>query len=726
MKKFLSILLCLAMLVCMFVACDQQPTEPPTPNDNGDTPTNQNPPPAEVRLRLIFPDGCSDALEDAVIKLKNAMVEAGMNPLMVSDEISDNAANTDAEILVGETNRPASTEYLAGAPENAYTVRAVGNKTVLAGGSDALTIRAIEYFIEHYIKTSTDGSFTVTEAFNDTLNLDVRFLVDGETEYKIAYQKGNATLADLMPELQKALRTATGKELPYSYAPATYAANAKQILVGVFDYEEAATVNTQLRLGGYAIAVTPSKIYLAASDANSYSQGFAALSTLLKNNTNGTGAKRTITLADGHQESKLVNKDLAHMPTPSAFPAKIIQTADNAGWTAVYQRCNVAFFNDYCAKLESAGFTKYAATNFHGDAADAKNYFATYLKDTNVINISFHENNDRLYLTTTSTNGEALPMNDAGNYTDVTSKYPIAFVQVGEADLRSANSSMCFIMRMADGSFVIIDGNREAGSGERIYRVLKKLAPNPNNIVISAWIMTHAHGDHFGGYKVFMESYKNDNTITLKRFIHNFPAAPYASDGSAHHNTLINLAKAFDSNVEIIRVHAGNVLHFPGAKFNVLYTQDEYLGYQDAMLNYNASSVVMQIVMDDGSKILVGADHPVQDAGGLQYGCEQAIWRWYGSFIQSDMVTTFHHGLGGGADGEVYAKIAPKIVFWCCDLATIQTYNLAGQGRNQYFKKEGVTTYVSDDNIHIAYFEKGEISVVQYNDIVNFLGATVK
>ena len=249
-------------------------------------------------------------------------------------------------------------------------------------------------------------------------------------------------------------------------------------------------------------------------------------------------------------------------------------------------------------------------------------------------------------------------------------------------------------------------------------------AKTAKDITVAAWIVTHAHGDHTAGFNYFMDNYKNDETITIKQFVHNFPHTSHSDGFGGTQNNMITKVKEFNPNVEILRVHAGDVVHYPGADINVLYTQEEYLGFQDDMLNYNASSVVVQIVTQDGSKILVGADHPVQDAGGTQYGCEQALMKWYGSFIQSDLVTTFHHGLGGGADGMIYDAIGASIVFWGCDLSTINTYNLANQGRNEYFKKEGVSRYVSDDNMHIAYFKNGTIQVKEYSNFDAFRTAT--
>lgn len=727
-NKWLCLLLCLTMLVGVFAGCTNNPTpdgEETTSENAGGNQDNggDDATPAATRIRVIYPDNYSNLLKESVNKLKAAMIEAELDPLVVSDADSDNAENTDAEILVGATNRPASGDYLKTAGVNAYTVRAVGNKTVLAGASDILTVKAVDYFIENYVAKAEGGTLAAVETFDGKNDAIVKLVETGKSEYVVSYDQKATYLTELMPNFKQAMRAATGVEFTYAYAGA-YAADKKEILIGTFDVPALASVKKTVPMGGYTIAVVGNKILLAASDKDSYKVCFDDFSKLLKNNASGTGTQRTIMLDGDYISTQQANKDLAHMPIPSDYPAKIIATADNAGWTAVYQRSSLNFFNEYKGLLESNGFTKYASTNFDGANANEKNYFVTYVKGDFAVRISFHTFNNRLYLTSTSIAEEVLPVKSVGSYTDVTNKYSMAFVSVGEADLRGQNSSMCYIMRLADGSFFIIDAGLAATCGQRIYQTIKKMAPDPKNVVISGWFITHAHGDHTAGFDYFMDNYKNDDTITFKQFVHNFPHTLHSDGLSGSQNRLIEKAKAFNPDIEILRLHAGDVMHYPGATINVLYTQEEYLGFQDGMLNYNSASVVTQIVTDDGSKILVGADHPVSDAGGTQYGCEAALWRWYGNFIQSDLVTSFHHGLGGGADNEIYYKIAPSIVFWACDLSTINLHNLANQGRNKYFKEQGVSLYVSDDNMQIAYLKNGTIEVVEFGNFDAFRTST--
>ena len=116
MKRLVSLLLCLAMLLCMLAACGETPqTSEQTPSTGGDQPTDGTASGNADLIRLIFPDGSSDGLMAAVTRLHSALTDAGINLKKVSDGLADNVTNADGEILVGATNRPASQNFVTNA-----------------------------------------------------------------------------------------------------------------------------------------------------------------------------------------------------------------------------------------------------------------------------------------------------------------------------------------------------------------------------------------------------------------------------------------------------------------------------------------------------------------------------------------------------------------------------------------------------------------------------------
>jgi hypothetical protein len=196
--------------------------------------------------------------------------------------------------------------------------------------------------------------------------------------------------------------------------------------------------------------------------------------------------------------------------------------------------------------------------------------------------------------------------------------------------------------------------------------MLKTQAPDPENIVIAAWVTTHPHRDHMDGLEHFANKYANDPTITVKQFVHNFAEDTIATPFERSCQVAVREAMPKFGDVEVVKPHAGNVLYYAGVKFRILYSHENHLQLNKAeKYDGNASSLVMQMETEDGFKILFGADSPMRDNGHggkpFTYG---AIHKRYGSFLESDVMTNMHHGLGGGSGWDTNSTIKPKIVLW--------------------------------------------------------------
>ena len=202
---------------------------------------------------------------------------------------------------------------------------------------------------------------------------------------------------------------------------------------------------------------------------------------------------------------------------------------------------------------------------------------------------------------------------------------------------------------------------------EEIYKVLRKQAPDPENIVISAFMITHPHLDHMGGFVQFAEKYASATNVTVKQVVYNFPEESMLNNDNSnseavHLNSTKAAIKKFGSGVEVVKPHAGNVLYYAGVKFSVLYTQEDGLNVFDSYIGAsmgNAASMVVQMETADGTKTILGGDYWADKT-------DRILERRYGSFLESYVVSLFHHGIGGGADanGRIYEAIKPKIVLW--------------------------------------------------------------
>ena len=181
--------------------------------------------------------------------------------------------------------------------------------------------------------------------------------------------------------------------------------------------------------------------------------------------------------------------------------ARHILPSGDGGYTAIFCQVTPVFFDTHKAKLLEAGYRLYTEQCFAGNAPDTQNLFATYESDDTVVTVGYHEADKWLiasYLP--KQEGFVLPPVEPPAYTPLGADYPTLLTQVGTERFHPSAMAMCYVLRAADGSFVCIDSDFQEASADLIYDILKKQAPDPEHIVISAWIFTHPHTDHVGGF----------------------------------------------------------------------------------------------------------------------------------------------------------------------------------------------------------------------------------
>ena len=402
----------------------------------------------------------------------------------------------------------------------------------------------------------------------------------------------------------------------------------------------------------------------------------------------------------------ILNSPIENVSVENLLPTmpishKIKEPAGNGGYTYIYDGVNKPIYDSCCEKILASGYAQYTKNQISGKAynnADltVNNYGSTFISTKAQIDIDFHASKGRMYINITPRSASVLRQREAQSYVRAGDKFPTIFVQYGLEDIDTGTqkeSSMGYIMRLDDGTFLIIDsGEYYDGVEVRIYDLLKSLAPDPNNIVICAWILTHGHYDHVGGFMKFADKYYNDPTIKVKQVVSNFPDDSNCLNNperSAHSYVRSATAKL---KAETLKPHTGNVLYYADIKINILYTQENYLACNadGIMKEYNAASLVMQIETAAKTKIFIAADHPVNGSYDGANWCEGALYVWYGTALQSYVTTTFHHGFGGGADNIIYTVIDARITLWDCDYSRAQ--EVTGYECNQFFLNSSATS----------------------------------
>lgn len=184
---FLALLLILPLISCVadtgggdLSATDTVSDTDPTDGVTGDAPDDE---PAvldiisggQAKYVICRPDKASDEIVEACKSLSKAFAAAcGTTVTLTNDFVIRESDIPECEILVGTVDR-AETELVSSELLKAsYTVRIVGKKLVIVGGSDASTLEAVNYFINTFLtgKNYGDGGFSFSELSEYTYNCE--------------------------------------------------------------------------------------------------------------------------------------------------------------------------------------------------------------------------------------------------------------------------------------------------------------------------------------------------------------------------------------------------------------------------------------------------------------------------------------------------------------------------------------------------------------------------
>ncbi len=340
---------------------------------------------------------------------------------------------------------------------------------------------------------------------------------------------------------------------------------------------------------------------------------------------------------------------LSSLPKYTYDPYKNHWDMENTAEMLLYSAVNSDGYTQYLTDLQTAGFTLYAENEIAG------NLFSTWTSEDVHVTMMFLPSQKSVRILAESSS-IGLPTREEDNvYTDAGVE-PL-LVQMGTAYTSSESNGMCHIYRLCDGSFIIVDGGfNQKVCGDEIYNILTKLAPDPENIVIAAWFITHAHGDHVGGFYQFTDNYVSGNSnITLEQFIYNYPTEMSftATDVSTNHIAKVATYTAkYPNAVKVIEAHAGQKYYIRDAEIEMLFAMDIFnMNYVSFM---NNSSLVFSVTLGDTRIMVTGDNGPL--AAPIIEAC-------YGNYVDCDIVQVAHHG-SAGSSASLNALYQPEVVLW--------------------------------------------------------------
>ena len=213
---------------------------------------------------------------------------------------------------------------------------------------------------------------------------------------------------------------------------------------------------------------------------------------------------------------------------------------------------------------------------------------------------------------------------------------------------------MSFVIVTEKNNAIVIDGGRPEDMP-----LLKQYLDGRH---ISAWILTHPHGDHISG--LIYEIERNGGAdFDIEKVVYAFPsyeallAAPSVPDREYFEADLGDILPKFEAIEHFLGnrrsiVSQGDTLDVDECHFEFIYT------YHDGLFSnpMNDASLVFTLTTPRKKIIFLGDLGP--EGGDILYEESRHL-------LKSDIVQMAHHGhMNVGM--EVYAAIDPEICLWCC------------------------------------------------------------
>jgi hypothetical protein len=381
-------------------------------------------------------------------------------------------------------------------------------------------------------------------------------------------------------------------------------------------------------------------------------------------------------------------------------------------------------FNEYVELLKKADFKLYAENVLE------ENEYYTYVNDELVVNMIFTKYNRKFKLTVESLSTTELPPRAEDNvYTPVPGLKSLITqvglfynVKVDEQGAMTNFNGMCYVIRLDDGSFIVVDGGHgDPTQVDNLYNTMKKQAPNPDNIVIAAWFFSHDHGDHTQTFQPFVNKYKD--MVTVERFIYNFPGEEQGNTSTVYKN-IQSYISGFFKEAKIVKAHPGQVFHIRNSKITILYTMDVY--ESEKLSDTNNASIVWQMELE-GKKFMCLGDYSESSLHLKKLYSKETL--------KSDIVQIAHHGISG-QDGSIYPIIEPEYAFWPVgayhvifhsngnipdlelDKKSFNDYFMKTMDQNKVFlaKDDFVVMTIDDGNISTQIFENNEDFMANYKN----------
>ena len=409
------------------------------------------------------------------------------------------------------------------------------------------------------------------------------------------------------------------------------------ILVDHTSFDESRTLSDIVKYNGYALSFGEKTFALAGRMESSLRTAKDLFLSALDYVINGGRTSDLGKLYCGSFD------EIANAPEMDGL--SLVTDAGDGSYMLLSQNSALDAFDRYAEKLKTTGYKLYTENRMSSVRC------ATYVGDCAIINLTYGENEgDRsLRAVVDIPRMTALPPVEREEYT------PICASSVTQLKPKAV-CYMSYVIKQDNGEYFIIDAGGN-GAQHYIYESLMKMSSG-EDVVVSAWLFTHFHCDHIGGFIELADNAEYMKKIRVKSIILNFPQWQVLDTCSAFDHR--NLARwhgiVEKTGATVYQARTGQKYYFGNVELEMLFTYEDLMPFEVYADRTNPTSHIFSMKIDGQRFIMTG------DACGE---ATTLLVKRMGEDLKADFVQLPHHGFGdGGTDVNFYKLIdAPWVLY---------------------------------------------------------------
>lgn len=668
MKKSIVCALFLTLLLCLLSACripssGTSDTERTAGKTDGAPATAEEPTGTLVtKLRVVYSASATEPEKAAAKRLRTAL-EAFAQTELVTDARSGLAEAY--EIAVGDTNRPQSASARDGVTGTRYVAEVGPSGAVLQASNDTCLDTAVTFLLTRY---GTDAGLLIPQTTERIVSepLPALALVRGGAMcYRLVYDRSltSSVMTGAVRSLATSMSEVTGLRIGTESVGTNLPPEPLLLIGSAGDSEVTKAFYNSLAPNEYGIVADGNRICLLGKTNHTLRLCMEQFGRLFRYSPEQN--------ADGGWDVSLLY-DAPLRYTYEAYAADYpLYTDGTLAWVdcandtleCIASGTTEAAYTVYLGRLLDAGYTVNQGEQV------GSNRFATLTDGKIVLVVNYLEADSSVRIFSTPRAQAVLPtenpVSDNAQVTDSTltvlalnyqEQWNNGWVKVG-------NNGLSFVFTLSDGSYLIYDGGHAVDAGTLYSFLSANNRRADGKIVIAAWVLTHSHSDHYGGFRRFASDYGKE--VSLESVIVS-PVSMYRWQDSADDSYLAEGLAAdirrFSGTRRVVSPHMGQRLAVGNATVEILLTSEDVAPYR---LEYGNEGCMVTRVTLDGNSVLMMGD------------CENSpsskLMDFRGEYLHSDILQVPHHGNSGGSE-KLYRLVNPTVAIFPTSAVSYEKY----------------------------------------------------